>query len=259
MTASTISTLNVLGTKVAVLNLNRAVEMVANWIDARDSGKYVCVTDVHCVMQSYRRSDVREAYNSADACVPDGMPLTWVGKSRGQPEIGRVYGPDLMLRLLELSPGRGYTHFFLGGADGVADELKESMEARFPELQIVGTYCPPFRPLTAEDKKLIVDEVNSVQPDILWVGLGAPKQDLFMAEFRGLLDANVMIGVGAAFDFHTGRVRQAPRWMMRLGLEWFFRLCMEPRRLGPRYFRNNPSFIWHIVLQGTGLRRYPID
>jgi N-acetylglucosaminyldiphosphoundecaprenol N-acetyl-beta-D-mannosaminyltransferase len=259
MTAGAISHLNVLGTKVAILNLERAAEMVAEWIDVGATGKYVCVTDVHCIMQSYRREEVRRAYNSADACVPDGMPLTWVGRRRGRPDIGRVYGPDLMLRLLEISRDRGYTNFFLGGAHGVADELKGTMEARFPGLQVVGTYCPPFRPLTIDEKSNLASTINGVRPDILWVGLGAPKQDLFMAEFKEVLESKVMIGVGAAFDFHTGRVRQAPRWMMRAGLEWLFRLCMEPLRLAPRYFRNNPAFIWHILLQESGLRRYPTE
>jgi N-acetylglucosaminyldiphosphoundecaprenol N-acetyl-beta-D-mannosaminyltransferase len=259
MTTGAISYLNVLGTKVAILNLDSAVEMVTDWIDDGEAGRYVSVADVHCIMQSHRRPEVRRVYNSADACVPDGMPLTWVGKWRGQPEIGRVYGPDLMLRLLEISTGRRYSSFFLGGADGVADELKARMEARFPGLQVVGTYCPPFRPLTADEKNRLVLRINDLQPDILWVGLGAPKQDLFMAEFRGVLKTKVMIGVGAAFDFHTDRVRQAPRWMMRSGLEWLFRLFMEPRRLGPRYFRNNPAFIWHILLQETGVRKYGLD
>jgi N-acetylglucosaminyldiphosphoundecaprenol N-acetyl-beta-D-mannosaminyltransferase len=173
--------------------------------------------------------------------------------------MNRVYGPDLMLRMLEISARSGYTNFLLGGAAGVADDLKQRMTQRFPGLEIVGTYCPPFRPLTDEEKTEMIDLVNRLQPDLLWVGLGAPKQDLFMAEFHEVLDCKIMLGVGAAFDFHTGRVRQAPRWMMRAGLEWLYRLCMEPRRLGPRYLRNNPAFLWHILLQSTGIRRYGSD
>ena len=173
--------------------------------------------------------------------------------------MDRVYGPDLMLSLLAESQRNGFTNFFLGGAEGVADDLASRMVARFPGLQIVGTYCPPFRPLTDRERDDLVAMVNRARPDLVWVGLGAPKQDLFMAEYHDVFRTKVMIGVGAAFDFHTGRVQQAPRWMMRNGLEWLFRLGVEPLRLGPRYLRNNPAFIWHIFLQETGLRKYPVD
>jgi N-acetylglucosaminyldiphosphoundecaprenol N-acetyl-beta-D-mannosaminyltransferase len=173
--------------------------------------------------------------------------------------MNRVYGPDLMLRMLEISARSGFTNFFLGGAEGVAEDLRQRMATRYPGLEVVGTYCPPFRPLTPEEKSEMIGLINSLRPDLLWIGLGAPKQDLFMAEFQGIVDCKIMIGVGAAFDFHTGRVKQAPRWMMRAGLEWLFRLCTEPRRLGPRYLRNNPAFLWHILMQQTGLRRYPAD
>ena len=251
--------INVLGTAVDALNLDEAVDNICQWMDDETTGRYVCVTDVHCIMQSYRRPEVRDAYNSASLCVPDGMPLTWVGRARGQRTMGRVYGPDLMLRLLEVSAQKGYTNFFYGGADGVAEDLKRRMTLRFPDLEVVGTYCPPFQPLTIEGKEELISIVNDLRPDFLWIGLGAPKQELFMREFHENLDAKVMIGVGAAFDFHTGRVRQAPRWMMGAGLEWFFRLCMEPRRLAPRYFRNNPAFIWHVFLQLSGIRKYPTE
>jgi N-acetylglucosaminyldiphosphoundecaprenol N-acetyl-beta-D-mannosaminyltransferase len=251
--------INVLGTRVAAVNLDLAVGLLCQWLNDDVRGRYVCVTDVHCIMQSYRRRDVRDAYRSADICVPDGMPLTWVGRLRGQSAMNRVYGPDLMLRMLEISAQTGFTNFFLGGAEGVADDLKRRMTKRFPELDVVGTFCPPFRPLDPEERGEMVALINGLKPDLLWIGLGAPKQDLFMAEFQGIVDCKIMIGVGAAFDFHTGRVKQAPRWMMRAGLEWLFRLCTEPRRLGPRYLRNNPAFLWHILMQQTGLRRYPAD
>jgi N-acetylglucosaminyldiphosphoundecaprenol N-acetyl-beta-D-mannosaminyltransferase len=173
--------------------------------------------------------------------------------------MSRVYGPDLMLAMLDVASRTGRTSYFLGGADGVAEELRVRMERRFPGLSVVGTYTPPFRSLTADERTTLVNTINDLRPDLVWVGLGAPKQDLFMAEFHALLNCKVMIGVGAAFDFHAGRIRQAPRWMMRVGLEWLFRLCMEPRRLAPRYLRNNPAFLWHIFLQQTGIRRYPLD
>ncbi len=258
MTAD-IPKINVLGTEVAAVNPEEATRLINGWLSQDETGRYVSVVDVHCIMQSYRRPEVRQAYNSADACMPDGMPLTWVGRLRGCRTMSRVYGPDLMLALLELASKSGQTNFFLGGAEGVADELRDRMERRFPGLSVVGTYSPPFRSLTPDEKTALVGEINSLRPDLLWVGLGAPKQDLFMAEYHRLVNCKVMIGVGAAFDFHTDRIRQAPRWMMKSGLEWTFRLFMEPRRLGPRYLRHNPAFVWHIVLQQLGLRTYPVD
>lgn len=257
MIASRGPRINVLGTTVDALNLDEAVGQIRQWMDDEVTGRYVCVTDVHCIMQSHRRPDVRSAYDSASLCVPDGMPLTWFGRAVGQRTMGRVYGPDLMLRLLDIAAREGYTNFFYGGAEGVAEDLERRTTMRFPNLRVVGTYCPPFRTLTTEEKAELVANINAVRPDFLWVGLGAPKQELFMKEFHEVLRAKVLIGVGAAFDFHTGRVRQAPRWMMGLGLEWLFRLCMEPRRLAPRYLRNNPAFLWHVLLQLTGLRKYP--
>ncbi len=258
MTSSRPPRINALGTRVAALNLDDAVRQIGDWLLEDTRGRYVCATDVHCIMESYRRPEVRRAYNAADLCVPDGMPLTWVGRLRGHRTMNRVYGPDLMLRVLSLAAERGCTNFFLGGGEGVAEELKRRMTLRFPGLEVVGTHCPPFRPLLPDEKGNLVQKINTLHPDLIWVGLGAPKQDLFMAEHHELLNSKVMIGVGAAFDFHTGRVRQAPRWLMPLGLEWLFRLCVEPRRLGPRYLRNNPSFLWHVFLQETGIRRYPM-
>jgi N-acetylglucosaminyldiphosphoundecaprenol N-acetyl-beta-D-mannosaminyltransferase len=250
---------NVLGTGVSALNMDTAVEGISRWLAEETTGRYLCVTGVHGVMESLRNPEIRRAHNQADACVPDGMPMTWVGRIRGHRTMNRVYGPDLMLRLLELSAEKGFTNYLYGGAEGVADELAQKMTRRFPGLEIVGTYCPPFRPLNAEEQAELESEVNRLRPDLMWIGLSTPKQEIFMSEFHDRLQSKLMLGVGAAFDFHTGRVRQAPRWMMRSGLEWFFRFCMEPRRLGPRYLRNNPTFLWHLFLQQSGIRGYPID
>ena len=259
MMSGTALHVNVLGTRIAAVNMEAAVDLIDTWISQEDTGRYVCVSGVHGVMESLGNPEIRAAHNGASACVPDGMPMTWVGRFQGHRSMDRVYGPDLMLRMLELSAERGYTNFFYGGAEGVADDLKARMEHRFPGLKVIGTFCPPFRPLSSEEKGRVISNLNRLMPDLLWVGLSTPKQELFMAEFHEELRVKVMIGVGAAFDFHTGRVRQAPRWMMRSGLEWFYRLCTEPRRLAPRYLRNNPAFIWNILLQHLGLRKYPAD
>ena len=259
MTQTNVPHVNVLGTRIAAFNLETAVDQIDEWVSQEETGRYVCVTGVHGVMESLRDPEVRRVHNSASACVPDGMPMTWVGRFHGYHDMDRVYGPDLMLSLLSLSAQKGYTSFFYGGAEGVADELTIRMMERFPSLTVVGTFCPPFRPLNAEERSQVIANINRLQPDLLWVGLSTPKQERFMDEFHLALNTKVMLGVGAAFDFHTGRVSQAPRWMMRSGLEWFYRLCTEPRRLGPRYLRNNPSFLWNIFLQLTRLRKYTLD
>jgi N-acetylglucosaminyldiphosphoundecaprenol N-acetyl-beta-D-mannosaminyltransferase len=170
-----------------------------------------------------------------------------------------VYGPDLMLEVCAWSETSGCRHFFYGGADGVAELLAARLKAKFPKLAVVGCYTPPFRPLNAAKQTELQQQVRAAGPDILWVGLSTPKQEKFMAEFLPKLDVTLLIGVGAAFDFHAGSARQAPRWMQRSGLEWLFRLACEPRRLGGRYLKNNPRFAWKIAGQLSGLRKYPLE
>jgi N-acetylglucosaminyldiphosphoundecaprenol N-acetyl-beta-D-mannosaminyltransferase len=172
--------------------------------------------------------------------------------------MSRVYGPDLMLDVCAWSETSGAKHFFYGGADGVADLLAGKLKEKFPRLQIVGIFTPPFRALNEMEVQGLQKRISETQPDIFWVGLSTPKQEKFMAEFLPKLDATLMFGVGAAFDFHSGRMSQAPRWMQRSGLEWLFRLGSEPRRLWKRYLRNNPLFVWNFFLQKTGLKKFPL-
>jgi N-acetylglucosaminyldiphosphoundecaprenol N-acetyl-beta-D-mannosaminyltransferase len=173
--------------------------------------------------------------------------------------MNRVYGPDLMLDVCGWSQKNPCRHFFFGGAPGVVEQLRDHLTKRFPNLQVVGGYTPPFRPLNAGEKLRLEEMVRAAQPDILWVGLSTPKQEKFMAEFLPRLDVTLMIGVGAAFDFHSGRVKQAPRWMQRTGLEWCYRLGQEPGRLAKRYLRNNPLFVVKIAGQLCGLKKYPLE
>jgi N-acetylglucosaminyldiphosphoundecaprenol N-acetyl-beta-D-mannosaminyltransferase len=249
---------NVLGTAIGALNLESAKALIIQWLSADGIRRTACVTGVHGVMESLRNVEIKRAHNQADLCVPDGMPLVWLGKLHGHKEIGRVYGPDLMLKILELSALKGFTNYFYGGKEGVAEDLKDKMQKRFPGLKVSGTYCPPFRELNETEEKEILEQINKCQPDFLWIGLSTPKQELLMARWKEKgIKAKVMIGVGAAFDFHTGRIKQAPDWIQNIGMEWFFRLCMEPRRLAPRYLENIPAFLFHIILQLTKLRKYP--
>lgn len=251
------SRFNVLGVGVHALSLEEACQRL---VAVRGKKRCGCVyaTGVHGVSEAQRDPALRAVYNRAWLNVPDGMPLVWLGRWHGHRKITRVYGPDLMLAVCDAGRAVGLTHYFYGGAAGVAEQLREKLTARFPGLNVVGTYTPPFRPLTPEEVSALREDVAARLPDVLWIGLGTPKQEHFAAAMAACLDAGALVTVGAAFDFHAGRVRQAPGWMQRRGLEWLFRLGMEPRRLSRRYLVNNPLFLLRTAAQLTGLRRYPL-
>jgi N-acetylglucosaminyldiphosphoundecaprenol N-acetyl-beta-D-mannosaminyltransferase len=244
---------NVLGVGVSALTLAQARDLVVAQHGAMRRG-YVCVATVHGVMESHDDPALRRIYNEAWLVTPDGMPLVWLGPHG----VERVYGPDLMLAVCDAGRTVGLTHYFYGGGPGVADQLRTHLAARFPGLSVVGTYTPPFRALEAAELETLQADLRAKRPDVMWIGLGAPKQERFMAQHWGHLDAGVLVGVGAAFDFHAGRTRQAPRWMQRNGFEWLFRMATEPRRLSGRYLRHNPRFVWHAALQRLGIRQHPM-
>lgn len=247
---------NVLGVGISVLNQRLAREIL---FDAVRNGRreYVAVTGVHGVMEAQNDPEFMQTLNGAFLCTPDGMPMVWMGRLQGHPSIERVYGPDLMLNVCAHSPAAGFTHFFYGGKPGVADLLAETLRGRFPGLNVVGTYCPPFRALNEAELQELQTIIRTARPDFLWVGLSTPKQEKFMAEFMPLLpEAKIFLGVGAAFDLVTGELKQAPRWMQRTGLEWFYRLTQEPKRLWKRYLLNNPLFLARAAMQLLGLRKY---
>ena len=249
---------NILGVGISPLTRAQALETIEGWI-AQGERQYVCVSGIHGVMESQRDEQLRAIHNAAGMVTPDGMPLVWLSRMRGFKFVERVYGPDLLLDCCQRSVTAGYRHFFYGGGTGVPERLMERLQSRFPGLQIAGGYSPPFRTLSAEEDAEVVRRINAARPDVVWVGLSTPKQERWMSEHRDRLTAPVFVGVGAAFDFHAGLKRQAPRWMQRSGLEWLFRLWTEPRRLWRRYLRNNPLFVWHIALQSLGVRQYRID
>ncbi|RPI98937.1 MAG: glycosyltransferase [Chloroflexi bacterium] len=256
--AAAIPRVNVLGVGVSALNLERASSAIAQALAGKTKG-YVCVTGVHGVSEARADSAFRAILNNSFLNTPDGMPMVWMGRLQGFEQMDRVYGPDLMLRLCELSVSRGFSHFFYGGAEGVAAQLAAQLTRRFPGLRVAGTYTPPFRALTSDEVSALTSLVGRLKPDLFWVGLSTPKQERFMAEFYRKLDATIFLGVGAAFDFHAGRIRQAPRWMQRSGLEWLFRLGCEPRRLWKRYLKNNPLFVLRAFAQLTGLKKFPLE
>ena len=255
---SAIKRVNVLGVGISVLNLSTACEVIADAVARKRKG-YICITGVHGVTEAQDNQDFRQILNNAFLCTPDGMPMVWMGKLRGFREMGRVYGPDLMLELCRWSQQSLCKHFFFGGAPGVAEELSACLAARFPGLQIAGCYTPPFRPLNSIEELALEQMLRETKPDIMWVGLSTPKQEHFMARYLSRLNVTLMVGVGAAFDFHSGRVRQAPRWMQKSGLEWFYRLYQEPRRLWRRYLRNNPLFVARIFCQLSGIKHYRLE
>jgi N-acetylglucosaminyldiphosphoundecaprenol N-acetyl-beta-D-mannosaminyltransferase len=249
---------NVLGVGVSAITVADAVATISQWI-ARREQNYVCVTGVHGVMESQRDPALRRIHNAAGMVTADGMPLVWLGRRAGHDTMERVYGPDLMLASCAASQPQHPRHYFVGSTPDVLSRLVGALRARFPVLNVCGTNAPPYRPLTPAEDDALVATINSASPDIVWVGLGTPKQERWMADHLGRINAPVMIGVGAAFDFLAGTKRQAPRWMQRSGLEWLFRMLSEPRRLGARYLVNNPSFVWRVLLQSLGLRRIELD
>jgi len=249
--------INVLGVGLSELNLDLAVEKVLHAIEHKQKG-YICVSGVHGVSEAQADQEFKDILNKAFLNTPDGMPMVWFGKWHGSKIMERVYGPDLMLRMCEASEEVPIKHYFFGGGDGIADKLKASLQQRFPFLHVVGTKTPPFRPLNAEEDKELIEEVAQLKPDIIWVGLSTPKQERFMSAYLDRLDTTLMFGVGAAFDFHAGLIPQAPSWMQKSGLEWFYRLCKEPKRLWKRYLKNNPVFLVRAAAQLTGLRKYEL-
>jgi N-acetylglucosaminyldiphosphoundecaprenol N-acetyl-beta-D-mannosaminyltransferase len=247
---------NVLGVNVSAIDLGRAVDMADRWIATENHG-YICVTGVHGVMEAQSDTQLRDILNHAFMNVPDGMPMSWVGWLQGFRKMDRVFGPDFMASLCRLSVERHYRHFLYGGESGVAVLLKERLESGFPGLQIVGAYTPPFRNLTAEEETEILTQLQETKPHILWVGLSTPKQERFMANYIDRLQVPLVVGVGAAFDYHTGRLDDCSGWIKRSGLQWLHRLLQDPGRLWKRYLRSNPAFVWKITLQILKWKQYP--
>lgn len=238
---------DVLGVGISAINLTEALETIEGWLQRKDPN-YVCVTPAHGVMESRRNPKLRKILNESGMTTPDGMSIVWLLKMYGHSKVTRVYGPDLMLAVCRYSAQQGFRQFLYGGEDGVAEELARKLQTRFPGLSIAGTYTPPFRSLTPEEDKEIIERINRSEADIVWIGISTPKQELWMADHIGKLDAPVIIGVGAAFDFLSGKKLQAPTWMQRNGMEWLFRFLTEPRRLWRRYIQY-PKFVLLVIAQ----------
>lgn len=235
----------VLDLPISITNLADACDRVTNWA-ADGIGRFVCVRDVASLMVCIDDPDLRKLNEAAAMVVPDGMPLVWIGKSRGL-SVERTCGPDLFDQICKVSPERKLKHYFYGGKDGVADNLAQLCCKRYPGIEIVGTECPPFRPVTPDEDSQTVARIFASGADIVWVGMSSPKQDRWMRDHYQLLP-QTLIGIGAAFDFHSGEVRRAPKWMQRSGLEFLYRLVSEPRRLWRRYLILAPLFVWRVAI-----------
>ena len=237
-----------------VVRHESAIEKIAELVREKNGG-YVCFSTVHMVMESYDHKDYGAKINAADLIVTDGMPIVWMQKLQGKKKASRVRANDLMIMLFEFAAGNNLSVGFYGGKQEVIDAIRERAEKELPNLQIAYAFSPPFRPLTDEEDEEIVAEIQNAKPDILFVGLGCPKQESWMSAHKNRLKS-VMLGVGASFDFYAGNVKESPAWLGKLGLEWLFRLTQEPKRLWRRYLILNPRFIWLAAMQLIGLKPF---
>lgn len=246
---------DLLGVPIALTDYAGAMDVMDGMIERRERG-YVCAIAVHALMVGYEDPEMHAALLGSTLVVPDGRPLVWALSALGHKLPDRVYGPELMSRYCRRAAERGHRVWLYGGHDESAlDVLVTTLGKRYPGIRIAGGCSPPHRPLTEAEEAELAAQINSDRPDVVWVGVGVPKQEKWMAHMRGRLDPPLLVGVGAAFDFEAGLKRQAPAWMQRRGLEWLYRLAQEPRRLGPRYLRYNPAFVAAFVRQYARERR----
>jgi N-acetylglucosaminyldiphosphoundecaprenol N-acetyl-beta-D-mannosaminyltransferase len=246
---------NVLGVKLAAVQIPDVISRIEQWIDEGARGKYIALANVHMVMEAVHRKEFAAVLAKADLVAPDGMPLLWSAKQQGRSLKRRVYGPDLLFEFCRTTQTRQYRHFFYGGAPGIAEKMVKNLQKEL-ELNCVGTLSPPFRDLEQSEEHEIIQTINAAQPDIVWVCLGCPKQERWMHDHAKSITAAAMIGVGQAFNIAAGALPQAPAFMREHGLEWLFRLCIEPRRLWRRYLIYNTAFIYYSFLQRFGLRHF---
>jgi N-acetylglucosaminyldiphosphoundecaprenol N-acetyl-beta-D-mannosaminyltransferase len=250
------SRVNVLGVGVDAVGMRQALATVSECLRRGPKG-YVCAADVHGILQALEDSEVASVFAHASIVLPDGAPTVWVGRLLGYDSIDHVTGPAIMREIFRRREFCRLSHFFYGGNPGVADELALTLQRQHPWTKISGSYTPPFRDLTRDEELLFVRMINRLRPDVIWVGIGTPRQLLFMHRILPYLDTRLMFGVGAAFDFLTGHVRECPDWIKRAGFHWLHRLLQQPRRLWRRNLFN-AAFLWHISLQLSGLRSYPL-
>jgi N-acetylglucosaminyldiphosphoundecaprenol N-acetyl-beta-D-mannosaminyltransferase len=247
------STFTVLGVSVDAVQISDVVRLMRGWIADAVGFRFIAVTGFHGVMEARRDLSFKRVLDTADLVVPDGMSLVWLGRREGLDLPRRVYGPELLEAFCR-DTGGNYTHFFLGGAPGVAERLATTLRNRYG-IRVAGVLSPPFHPLSTAEHEDIVAKINAASPDVLWVGISTPKQERWLYDHRLVLRIPIGVGIGAAFDFVSGEKRSAPTWMQDRGLEWLFRLASEPRRLWRRYLVGGSRFVYWIALERLGIRR----
>ncbi|XRG77813.1 WecB/TagA/CpsF family glycosyltransferase [Rossellomorea sp. GAMAL-10_SWC] len=248
-----IPTCNILGVNIAAINMDWLLKYLKTNVKSkfgnRLAGDYICVSNVHTTVTSYEDNEYCSVQNNALMAIPDGGPLATIGRRRGHNNMNRIPGPNLMGEVFEISAENGYRHFFYGSTEETLKRLHFNLEENYSGMQIAGMLSPPFRPLTDEEDAAIIEQINSTKPDFIWVGLGAPKQEKWMAAHKGKVNA-LMVGVGAGFDYFAGNIDRAPEWMQKVNLEWLYRLVQEPKRLFTRYMKTNTKFIWLTLIKG---------
>lgn len=245
---SAIPICNIMGVDIAAIDMNWLIDYLNRNVKSL-SGDYICVSNVHTMVMAYEDQEYCKIQNGGIMAIPDGGPLSSVGQKRGFKNMKRTTGPSLMGEIFKISAAEGYRHYFYGSTDKTLEKLYSILTESYHGIQIVGMYSPPFRPMTEEEDKAIVERINETKPDFVWIGLGAPKQEKWMAAHQGRVDG-LMIGVGAGFDYHAGNIERAPEWMQKSNLEWVYRLLQDPRRLFGRYWHTNTKFIWNAMVRG---------
>ncbi len=245
---------DILGVRVSAINIPESDVFINQFIQKKECC-YICVAPVSTIVQCREDEAYRKVVNEAAIVTPDGMPLVWLGRLQGNKNMARTYGPDLMLYVCKSGLGQGCRHYFYGATPEVLERLESRLKNQFQDIKIVGSFSPGFSRQCQDESPEVLQAINRLRPDILWVGLGSPKQDFWMYRHRDQLEVPVMVGVGAAFDFLAGTKPQAPAWMRGIGLEWFFRLCCEPARLWKRYLIGNSKFIWYLLQDSLKKKR----
>lgn len=235
-------TCNILGVNINVTNISDTVNYICENINEL-KGNYICVSNVHTTVMAYENEKYRKIQNSGIMALPDGGPLSTVSRKKGFKDAERVTGPDLMGEVFKISEEKGYTHYFYGSTDETLEQLKNNLNKKYPKLNVVGMYSPPFRKLLDNEEKEIIRKINDTNADFVWVGLGAPKQEMWMYRNKNKINS-LMLGVGAGFDYYADRIKRAPKWMQENNLEWLYRLIQDPKRLFKRYMTTNFKFIW---------------
>lgn len=245
---SLIPVCNILGVNIAAIDMDWLLDFTNRYIKEL-SGDYMCVSNVHTTVTAYENESYCAVQNGGIMAIPDGGPLSTVGQKRGFTNMKRTAGPSYMDEILKISAQKGYRHYFYGSTQATLEELYKTLMHVYPGVQIVGMYSPPFRPLTEEESRMVIERINETKPDFVWIGLGAPKQEFWMAQHQGIIQG-FMVGVGAGFDYFAGNICRAPEWMQKNNLEWLFRLLQDPKRLFRRYWHTNTKFIWNAIIRG---------